>query len=199
MGLLTIISCKYIRQADSTATFRIKHGQKWCSGKMVVQIPVDWIEDSHNFRLEKVDLTAVPQVIEKGTLDSIFSNLKSYLVPCSCETKIGRPKKNKRGPKPAPKPVEEPVEEPVQEPEEGPFEGSPDKAFTLEFGDIILEESDEQKERLDWMICLDSNEGGINWRIPCKSKNFLFFSILIFFSSFQILSNGMAYSRLSRF
>ena len=66
-GILKLISCKYIRQADSMATFRIKHGQKVCSGKIVVQIPGDWIKDSHNFQLEKVDLTVAPQVIQKGT------------------------------------------------------------------------------------------------------------------------------------
>jgi len=55
----------------------------------VVKIPGDWIKDSHNFQLEKVDLTVVPQVFGK--------------VPCSCETKRIRPKKNKKGPMPAPK------------------------------------------------------------------------------------------------
>ena len=71
-GLLTFISCKYIHQADSTATFRIKHGRKLCSGNIVVKIPGDWIKDSHNFQLEKVDLTVVPQVFGKGSLNSII-------------------------------------------------------------------------------------------------------------------------------
>ena len=197
MGLLTFISCKYIRQADSTATFRIKHGQKWCSGKIVVQIPADWIKDSHNFQLEKVDLTVDPQVIEKGSLNSIFSNYNLFLVSCSCENKRGRPKKNKRGRKPAPKPaVEDPVEEPVAEEMESPFEGTPDKNFILDFGEIILDESDDQKDRLDRLISLNDKEFGVNWRIPCKSKIYSFFYHLnIFLSHLQILSQKLALTR----
>ena len=107
---------------------------------------------------------------------------------------MGRPKKNKRGRKPAAKPtVDEPVEEPIAEEMDGPFEGTPDKPFILDFGNIILEESEDQKDRLDRLISLNAKDFGINWRIPCKSKVFLFSIYLInIFSYFKILSKELA-------
>ena len=69
VAVIIFMSCKYIRLGDGVAIFRRLHEKKTCTGRILVQIPKQWIQasqGSQKFNLDEVNVTMKPNVVEKG-------------------------------------------------------------------------------------------------------------------------------------
>ena len=70
---------------DGVVTFRRCHeeksGRKTCTGRILVKIPKQWIQGTHKFDSDEVNVTMKPNVVEQRLLifHKVFLNFKSTM------------------------------------------------------------------------------------------------------------------------